>query len=189
MPPPNVRPVTPVVETIPPVIARPKACAAWLRSPQVAPAPTRAVLFLGSTRTVRIGDMSITRPPSLVPNPGALCPPSRMERSSPLSRAKLTPAMTSATCVGAKHSQRALVEHAVVDGARLVVSIVGRGDHAAAHPLAQGLDISPGDRPLKRYPCHRHASFVPPAVTVNNRRGCAFATGDSSVNRDVLDGQ
>ena len=37
-------------------------------------------------------------PSSLQPNPGALCPPPRTERSRPASRAKLTPAMTSATC-------------------------------------------------------------------------------------------
>src|SRR5204863_3370464 len=140
MPPPSVRPVMPVVEMIPPVVARPKACVAWLKSPHVAPASARAVLFLGSTRIVRIGLMSITRPSSFVPNPGALCPPSRMQRSKPFSRAKLTPAMTFGHLLRAKHRQRTLVEHAVVDGARLAVIVVIRGDHAAAHLLAQGLD-------------------------------------------------
>lgn len=59
-----------MVEMMPPVVARPKACVAWLKSPYVAPASARAVLFLGSTRTVRISDMSMTRPPVVCPESG-----------------------------------------------------------------------------------------------------------------------
>jgi hypothetical protein len=47
---------------------------------------------------VRISDMSMTKPPSFVPNPGPLCMPPRTDRSSPFSRAKFTAPMTSPTC-------------------------------------------------------------------------------------------
>ena len=43
MPPPRVRPPTPVVEMIPPVVASPNGYVAAFRSPQVAPPETRAV--------------------------------------------------------------------------------------------------------------------------------------------------
>ena len=64
MPPPRVSPPTPVVEMIPPVVASPNGYAAALRSPQVAPPPTRAVWFSGSTRTPRIDERSMTIPSS-----------------------------------------------------------------------------------------------------------------------------
>ena len=72
MPPPRVRPATPVVEMIPPVVARPYACVAWSKSPHVAPPPTRAVLFTRSTNTLFTGERSRTTPPSHVPYPGTL---------------------------------------------------------------------------------------------------------------------
>ena len=40
-----------------------------------------------------------------------------------------------ADLLGPQDRQRPLVEHAVVDGARLVVALVLRGDHPAAHLL------------------------------------------------------
>jgi len=95
MPPPSVRPATPVVEMMPPVVASPNACVAALKSPQVAPPSARAVRFAGSTRTPRIREKSITTPPSQVPNPGTLWPPPRIARSTPFSRPKSPAAMTS----------------------------------------------------------------------------------------------
>ena len=98
MPPPSVRPEMPVVEMIPPVVARPKAWVAWLKSPQVAPG-------VGAGRLVpridahgahlrHVDDQAaVVRPES-----GPAVPPPRTERSSPCSRAKFTAAMTSATC-------------------------------------------------------------------------------------------
>ena len=150
----------------------------WVEIPPVAPASARAVLFLGSTRTVRIGDMSITKPPSLVPNPGALCPPSRTERSNPFSRAKLTPAITSATCSARSTASGRLSNMPLCTRPRLTVIIVGRGDHTATHLLTQGLDTSPGARTLRSL-CRRHASSIdlphgdPP-------KGCDFVTDDAS---------
>ena len=44
MPPPRVKPPTPVVEMIPDGTASPNACVAWSTSPQVQPPPTRTVL-------------------------------------------------------------------------------------------------------------------------------------------------
>ena len=49
MPPPRVRPPTPVVEMIPEGTASPNAWVAWSTSPQVLPAPTQTVLAAGST--------------------------------------------------------------------------------------------------------------------------------------------
>src|SRR5215472_7143279 len=63
-PPPRVSPAIPVVETTPPVLARPKACVSRLYSPQVSPASARAVRLRGSTLTLFIGDRSTIRPPS-----------------------------------------------------------------------------------------------------------------------------
>ena len=89
MPPPSVRPAT--------VVADPNGYVAALKSPHVAPPSARAVADAGSTRMPRIRDRSITTPPSHVPKPGTLCPPPRTARSSPLSRARFTAAMTSPT--------------------------------------------------------------------------------------------
>ncbi len=72
IPPPSVSPATPVVEMMPPVVARPNGWVAALKSPQVAPPSARAVEDDGSTRTARMPDRSITTPSSHVPNPGTL---------------------------------------------------------------------------------------------------------------------
>ena len=77
----------PVVEMMPPVVASPKACVAWLKSPQVAPPSARAVRFAASTRTPRMPPRSMTTPSSQVPKPGTLWLPPRTARSSPFSRA------------------------------------------------------------------------------------------------------
>ena len=52
MPPPSVSPPTPVVEMMPPVVARPWAWVASLNAPQVAPPCARAVRRAGSTSTL-----------------------------------------------------------------------------------------------------------------------------------------
>ncbi len=51
MPPPNVSPATPVLETMPDGTARPNACVAWSTSLHLQPAPTSAVRAEGSTLT------------------------------------------------------------------------------------------------------------------------------------------
>ena len=121
MPPPSVRPATPVVETMPNGTARPKACVAWSTSPDVQPGSTRTVRFAGSTRTPFIIDRSMTSPSSQLPSPGPLWPPPRMAMSRPL----LAPEVHRRDDVGdvgaARDQQRPLVDHAVVERARLVV--------------------------------------------------------------------
>jgi hypothetical protein len=64
MPPPSVSPATPVVDTSPPVVARPNACVSWSKLFHVTPASTRATRRAGSTRMPCIGERSMTRPPS-----------------------------------------------------------------------------------------------------------------------------
>src|SRR5215475_2029050 len=95
-PPPSVRPAIPVVETRPPVVARPKACVSRSNSPQVTPASAWTALPCRSTRTLFIGDRSIIRPPSQTALPETLWPPPRTDTNRPLFRAKFTAAITSA---------------------------------------------------------------------------------------------
>ncbi len=56
--------------------------------------------------------------------------------------------------LGAKHGQRTLVKHAVVHGARLVVTLVISSYHAASYLLAQVLDVDSRYRPLDLSVCH-----------------------------------
>ena len=55
MPPPSVKPATPVVEIRPPVVASPCACVSWSTSAHTAPPPTVARRAAGSTWTSFIG--------------------------------------------------------------------------------------------------------------------------------------
>ena len=59
IPPPSVRPATPVCVTIPDGTASPNACVSRSSSPSSTPACTRAVRRSGSTRTPFIGERSI----------------------------------------------------------------------------------------------------------------------------------
>src|SRR5712691_12920021 len=56
--------------------------------------------------------------------------------------------------LGAKHGQGTLVKHAVVHGARLVVTLVISSYHAASYLLAQVLDVDSRYRPLDLSVCH-----------------------------------
>ena len=64
MPPPSVRPATPVCEIRPPVLASPCAWVAASKSAHVAPGSARAVRFSASTTTSRIIDRSSMIPSS-----------------------------------------------------------------------------------------------------------------------------
>ena len=97
-PPPRVRPATPVSETLPVGVARPKACVARSTSPSSAPGLTRAVRARGSTSTVRWAERSTTTPPSHTALPATLWPPLRTASGRPCSRAKRTAATTSPWC-------------------------------------------------------------------------------------------
>jgi hypothetical protein len=46
--------------------------------------------------------------------------------------------------LGAEHRQRALVKHAVVNDARLIVALVAGGEQLAPYALTQGRDTDPG---------------------------------------------
>jgi hypothetical protein len=72
IPPPSVKPPTPVVETRPPVVASPCACVSWSTSAQTAPPPTYARCASVSTRTPLIGARSITITSSAVEKPAML---------------------------------------------------------------------------------------------------------------------
>jgi len=65
--PPRVKPAIPVVETRPPVVASPNACASWSTSPHVAPAWTLIVRLARSRPMPRFGERSMTMPQSHVP--------------------------------------------------------------------------------------------------------------------------
>ena len=96
IPPPRVNPAMPVLDTRPPVTARPNACVSWSNSAQVSPACATARRAIGSTRMPFIGEMSMTTPPSQVENPAMLCAPLRTASWSPSLRANCTARMTSA---------------------------------------------------------------------------------------------
>ena len=122
MPPPRVRPPIPVVEMIPPVVASPKACVAWLKSPQVAPPSARAVLFFWSTRTPFMSDRSMTQTTVVRAKPRHTVP------SAPHGQIEIGLASEVdgrdhiGHTRGAYHAERALIDHRVVDAARLVVA-------------------------------------------------------------------
>ena len=61
--------------------------------------------------------------------------------------------------LGAEHGQRTLVKHAVMHGARLVVTLVISSYHAASYLLAQVPDVDSRYRPLARSACHCHLSL------------------------------
>ena len=95
-PPPSVKPATPVVDTRPPVVASPCSCVAASNSPQVTPAPQRAV----RSRRVHLDRPSSCarrrpgrRRPSTCPRPSG--PPLRTAVGSPFSRPNRTAAATS----------------------------------------------------------------------------------------------
>ncbi len=95
MPPPRVRPPTPVCETLPAVVARSCGWVAASSAPSRAPPWTHARRRSGSTRTPPIGVRSIIRPPWGTASPTTLCPPQRTPISSPSRRAIATASTTS----------------------------------------------------------------------------------------------
>ena len=53
--------------------------------------------------------------------------------------------------LGPQHGERPLAEHAVVNGARLVVTCVNTREHLAPHLLTQRLNADSARRPLDSY--------------------------------------
>ena len=125
MPPLRVRPATPVVEMMPKGTAWPKACVAWSTSPVMQPAPTLAVRPLGSTRTPLIAERSMTSPSSTLASPGPLCPPPRIAIGRLIVAAEIHGGDHVGRVDAARDQLRALVDHAVVELAGVVVTRIG----------------------------------------------------------------
>ena len=104
-----------------------------------------------STRTVRIGVMSITRPPSLVPNPGSAVSAVPDGQVEPVVAGEVRARNDISHLLGPEHSDGPLDEHAVVNGAHLLVVSVITGEHLASHLLTQRLNVDPARRPLDSY--------------------------------------
>ena len=95
IPPPRVRPATPVCVTIPAGTASPNACVARSSSPSVTPASTSTSPSSASTRTPFIADRSTTSPSSQSARPPTPCPPLRTDIRRSCSRANRTALWTS----------------------------------------------------------------------------------------------
>src|SRR6478752_555745 len=100
IPPPRVKPPTPVVEINPPGVANPWSPAAASRAPQVQPPPARIVRAVGSTTTAARSVRSISTPVSQTPSPATLCPPPRTATGRSCSRANRIAAATSSGLMG-----------------------------------------------------------------------------------------
>ena len=72
MPPPRVRPATPVEARKPDGVAMPNATVAWSTSPQVQPASARTVCSPGSTVVLRSSERSMTSASSADPETGGV---------------------------------------------------------------------------------------------------------------------
>ncbi len=144
-PPPRVRPATPVVDTIPPTATRPKAWVSRSTSPQVAPPSARTSRLSTSTRTARIGDRSITMPPSQVAKPAALCAPPRTATSRLVLSGETNCPQDVSHAAAADDERRPFVDHLVEDATRLlVVRAIGQ-DGRAAEILRELVDRSTVD--------------------------------------------
>ena len=156
MPPPSVRPPTPVLETKPLGVASPKGCVAWSTSPHTQPPSTRTVRLAASTCMPFMRERSTTRPSSTVPRPGPLWPPPRTARVSLLLAGKIDRADDIGDIHAADDERRVFVDHAIVDFARLVILRVAWTDQVAAHAASSGL------QPL-HHP--RHSSPAEPSLS------------------------
>ena len=95
-PPPSVRPATPVLETTPPVVARPNCWVSRLNSRQSAPPPRSMPSYVPDRRHLahrRQVDHDAAIDDA---RPATLCPPPRTATSMPAPRASLTASETSA---------------------------------------------------------------------------------------------
>jgi|GEM_PF-2357219 len=138
MPPPRVSPPTPVVETMPPVVARPCRAVVSLKPPQVAPPAALPSRWSGSTVTDRMPAKSGNHravggaeaghavPAAADRQLGAGLTGVPHHRSDVLGRS------------AADHRLRPCVDHSVVDPAGFVVAAVHSGDDRTAHPPLQG---------------------------------------------------
>ena len=147
MPPPSVSPATPVDARKPDGVAMPNATVAWSTSPQVQPASARTVWSSGLTVVLRSSDRSMTRASSHTPRPAALWPPPADRKLRAVVTAEPHAADDVGDVAAARDGRGTLVDHAVVDGARLVVAGICRPDQVTAQgggKLLPGLDADAG---------------------------------------------
>ena len=130
-PPPSASPPRPVVETRPPVTARPWAWVAASSSPQVSPASARQVRVPGSTSMPFMGRRSIVTPSSQTAFPVTLWPPPYTDTRMAVVAGEADGRRHVSGVRAARDERRAAVDHRVEDPAELVVARVG-----AAHDLA-----------------------------------------------------
>ena len=76
----------------------------------------------------------MTNPPSLVPNPGALCAPPRTERSKPSALGHADHRGHVRRPATADHCRRMLVDHAVVNLASLLILAISRSNNLTLDP-------------------------------------------------------
>ena len=120
----------------------------------------------------------MTTPSSLLPNPGALWPPPRTDRSRPVVAGEIHRGHHVRDLLGPDDRPRPPVEHAVVDRPGLVVTgVIGRDDRAP-DLLTQLIDPH-------RY--HRSQVVSPDAVNpLVPRTVCPAWTRPSSLVRELL---
>ena len=177
-PPPSVSPATPVVETRPPVVARPWAWVTRSTSAQMAPPPTLTMRRSTSTSMSAMPRMSSTTPSSHSDRPATECPPART-------------AIGKLVLAGERHSRHdvvdgdaldhepgAAVDHGVEERARGFVELVAGLVHAALQAEAELVDTR------DEVGCGHGTSLRPITCTHlhRNRPSCEMAeTGQSGL--------
>ena len=160
IPPPRVRPATPVCVTIPAGTASPNACVARSSSPRVTPASTSARPFPSSTRTPFIADRSTTRPSSQSARPPTPWPPLRTDIRRSCSRANRTALRTSdASAHRATSPGRRSIAPFQIERASSYPSSVG-DDQPAVEALAERSKRRRRHRAHGRVVGHHRSSMV-----------------------------
>lgn len=159
MPPPNARPVTPVVPTTPPGVTRPNTWVEESKSSHVAPPCERAILASASTSTLRISERSITSPSSMTQCPAGLWPPPANCNLESVRPGKIE-RRRNITCTQAADDQlRTAVDRSVEADPRRFVGRITPGKYAPGHRSSQLDDAIGGRLGLSR------GTHVPPIET------------------------
>src|SRR5262245_24936181 len=172
MPPPSVRPATPVEPTTPPGVTRPAPWVAVSKSSQVAPPPARATLVAGSTSTRRSRVRSITSPPSFMQCPAGLWPPPRTATSRSCVRAK-----SSAVATSSAPRQRAITA-----GRRSMRALKQR--RASSYPSSPSTRASPANElrsSLRLSSMPRASPLIPPLCAAMEILYCTGLRGSGKV--------
>ena len=122
----------------------PNATVAWSTSAQVHPGSARTVWFSGSTVVLRISDRSMTRASSDTARPRRVVAAAADGDLDAVLAGEPHTGNDVGGVAAAHDGGRVLVDHAVVDGARLVIPGVAGRDQVAAHGGGQLLVRSRG---------------------------------------------